>query len=154
VLSKLAFKALCFAALLLAGAACKYLLPVYGVPAYGSVPPREHPTVKLTDFSYTPASPVHIGDKLTLIAQTNMPVADAQVYAELPAAIPSPIQLMDDGREPDALAADGIWTGEETWTEEMGTADNSSIWVTLDFQGNYNSQMLTTSITVLPEEGE
>jgi hypothetical protein len=152
VLSKLVFRALCFAALLLAGVACKYLLPVYGVPFYGSVPPREHPTVKLTDFGYTPASPIHIGDKLTLIAQTNTPVADAQVFAELPAAIPAPTQLLDDGQPPDQAAGDGIWTAEKTWTADMGPVNDGYVSVVLGFFGNYASQTLTESLTVLPEE--
>lgn len=152
MLSKLITKALCFAALLLAGAACKYLLPVYGVPLYGSVPPREHPTVKLTDFSYTPASPIRIGDTLKLTARTNLPAADAQVFAQLPGNSGGPVELKDDGQAPDVAANDGIWTAEKTWGDELGTADNASIWVMLDFHGLYDDQMLARTITVLEEE--
>jgi hypothetical protein len=139
--------------MLLAFAGCGHVSPgMYDEPDYGILPPPSHPTVILTDFSYTPASPIHINDTLTLTAKTNLPVADAQVRVHFPDTLEGPLELTDDGRPPDALAGDGIWTGEQTWTAEMGTADESSIWVTLDFDGYYNSQMLTDSVTVLPEE--
>jgi hypothetical protein len=141
--------------MLLAFASCGPLGTSFGGQLdYGVAIPPEHPTVRLTDFSYTPASPIHINDTLTLTAKTNLPIADAQVLVHFPDTVEGPIELTDDGRAPDARAGDGIWMGEKTWTEEMGTADNGSIWVTLDFHGYYDSQMLTKSLTVLPAEGK
>jgi len=141
--------------MLLAFAGCGHVSPgMYDDLDYGILPPPSHPTVVLTDFSYTPASPIRIGDTLTLTAKTNLPIADAQVLVHFPDTLEGPLELTDDGRPPDALAGDGIWTGEQTWTEEMGTTDNGSVWVMLDFHGYYQSQMLTRSMTVLPEEGE
>ncbi|MBN2081611.1 hypothetical protein JW859_05305 [bacterium] len=125
------------------------------VADYGVFPPRTHPTVEFTSFSYTPASPIHIGDTLTVTATTNQAVTNANMHAVLPAQENSSLVLNDDGQPPDVQAGDGIWTGERTWTASMGTSDNGSLVVMLEFANyEYDSQLLYGTITVLPEESE
>lgn len=152
-MTKLVLRTLCFLGVLLASMACKTGLPAfYAVPAYGVPPPPEHPTVRLTDFSYTPASPIHIGDSLTLTARTNIPIAEAGVVVELPASVVTEVRPADDGKPPDTAAGDGIWTAETTWTAEMGPVDQGAIYAVLIFDDYYANQTLTEPITVLPEE--
>lgn len=125
---------------------------LHGQPDYGVPSPPSHPTVVLKDFSYTPASPILVGDTLKLTAKTNRPVADAEMYAHLPALTDKAIEMKDDGQAPDAVANDGVWTAEKTWTAEMGTADNGIVFLILGFHGEYDSQTLQRNLTVLPEE--
>ena len=47
--------------------------PPVGMAVYGPPPVQHDPTVEVTDFSYQPASPAHVGDTLRFTATTNAP---------------------------------------------------------------------------------
>jgi len=125
----------------------------FNVPAYGVPPPKEHPTVKLVDFTYEPASPILAGDKLTFTAQTNEPVQRASIYID---TLPAPYLdfiLADDGRPPDETESDGTWTAELEWDEELGPVEDLEIRAILDFYAAHLSQTMSAPpLTVLPED--
>lgn len=111
-------------------------------PMYGMEIPPEHPTVVLTDFSYTPASPIRVGDTLTLTVTTSEPVEQALVSVRLPSLTDRYVELADDGQPPDETAGDGIWTAERLWTEEMGNPTRGAIEAELFFLTYYRQQQL------------
>lgn len=119
---------------------------------YGVPPPPSHPTVKLTDFTYTPASPIHVGDTLTLTAVTTLPLAGGSMSAYLPTTVNSSVHLMDDGQPPDLLAGDGIWAGERVWTEDMGTPTDRSVQLIFSTPGYFDQATSGPKLTVLPAE--
>jgi hypothetical protein len=121
---------------------------------YGVPPPPSHPTVELTDFTYTPASPIHIGDTLTLTAVTTLPLADGSMRASLPTTINRNVALNDDGWPPDQTAGDGIWTGEQMWMEDMGTPSDGVIHLVLSTPGYFDQAKFGPRLTVLPAEEE
>jgi len=131
------------------GTEASYIYDMYGMP-----PPSEHPTVRLTDFSYTPASPIYIGDTLVLTAVTNEPTTTASMHAYLPATVTKYVELQDDGQPPDETAGDGTWTAELVWTEELGAVEDKNVQAELSFNGRYNSQHIWQPLTVLTEEEE
>ena len=138
----------------LIGIACNSPFPFgYGEAAYGAPVPPSHPTVVLTDFSYTPASPIRIGDTLTFTARTNVPTTQAEVFANLPTEVSSSVTLRDDGKFPDETAGDGIWMAQTGWTAEMGPVEDGWIYMILGFEGDYANQTLTELLTVLEAEG-
>ena len=121
--------------------------------AYGVPPPPDHPTIVLTDFSYTPATPIRVGDTLTLTAVTNQPVSDALVLAYFAVPTGGGIELKDDGQPPDAAAGDGIWTAEQAWTAEMGPVEAGAVEASLLFSADYMWQTRSAPpLTVLEEE--
>lgn len=142
--------ALAFVAVL---AGCKSIEPPRAM--YGIIPSPEHPTVRLVDFNYTPASPIRVGDTLALTAKTNLPISDAAMHAYLPAAVNPGVELRDDGQPPDLMAGDGIWSAERVWTAEMGEVESGPVWALLEFSEPYRGQELSApSLTVLPAEEE
>ena len=90
---------------------------LYGpLPAYGVFPPPDDSPVYITDFSYTPASPILAGDRLTFSLKLNKPVnaGTAAVYiADGSAEVH--VTLFDDGEGPDGAAGDGTYTGSVVW---------------------------------------
>lgn len=121
---------------------------------YGVPPPPSHPTVELTDFSYSPSAPIHAGDTLTLMATTNLPVANASVRAEV---LPEGgwLPLKDDGQSPDSTAQDGIWTALYTLPATMQPTMDAYFFAVLDFDDFYWQQTRTTAkFEVLPAEEE
>lgn len=139
---------LCLAALF---AGCKggqvSITDDYGVP-----PPPSHPTVVLTDFTYTPAGSVRVGDTLKLLATTNLPVADASMRVHV-SPVGEKVILNDDGEPPDEAALDGTWTAQYTWPQEEGPAADAYFRASLRFNEYYMWQSLTTPrFEVLPAE--
>ena len=126
-----------------------YLTPDYGMPM-----PPQHPTVVLTDFSYSPVSPIRVGDTLTVKAITSEPIMRAAILVHLPAKVDGDLELRDDGQPPDETAQDSTWTAEIIWTEEMGVVQDGVTWAMLAFQDFYDSQMLMGSLTVLSSEDD
>ena len=124
-------------------------------PMYGMEIPPVHPTVVLTDFSYSPASPIRVGDTLRLEVTTSEPIEHVLVVVQLPSLTDGYVQLQDYGQPPDEVAWDGIWTAELLWTEEMGNPTRGHIEAELHFLGNYTPQFLEgPDLTVLPTEEE
>lgn len=92
---------------------------VYGSP----IPPQPHdPTVELVDFSYTPQSPIHLGDTLTFTATLNHHASGCILKAYAREQGLTLAYLNDNGISPDTTANDGIYTGMFTWEQEMDTA--------------------------------
>lgn len=121
---------------------------------YGPPPPQSHPTVVLTDFSYSPSVPIHAGDTLTLTATTNLPVTGAGMKAEV---LPGGgwVPLRDDGQSPDSTAQDGIWTALYTLPATMQPTMDAFFFAVLDFDDFYWQQTRTTAkFEVLPAEEE
>jgi len=127
-----------------------YNIGAYGIPT----PPLPHdPTVRIEGFSYTPASPVHLNDTLTLQAHLNKPTEAGymQVVVKKPSLAVS--YLNDAGYEADAVAGDGVFTGELAWTAELGTGKGLPVWVELRWDDGAEGQQLDgPPLTVLPEE--
>ena len=92
---------------------------------YGIDLPLHDPTVQLTDFSYTPASPVQPGDTLVFTVNTSNPLyrIDSSVEVRIGsnehpvAGVAGGVltqRCRDDGIAPDAAAHDGVNTGQIT----------------------------------------
>jgi hypothetical protein len=105
------------------------IYPMYGpVPAYGMSPPVHDSTVQITDFSYTPASPVHAGEQITFTLTLNKPTSAGGVYVAL-GPEPGTVKqgLTDDGYAPDALAGDGVYTGIGVWQPSLPLVENTPV---------------------------
>jgi len=134
--------------------------PAYGVsyPMYGMEPtpgPPHDSTVVLEDFSYTPASPIHVGDSLRFTATANHTTDTGYVVAivdegqyDYHAA-----EMRDDGQAPDDVAGDGVWRGELAWLPEFGTCSKALVTVYLHwYDYTEGLSLLAPKLTVLPEE--
>lgn len=113
---------------LLAGCPAPLFYGMYGPqPAYGVTPPPHDPTVAIADFSYSPASPIHIGDTLTFTATLThaAPGNVLQVVAgEQPVNF---VLLRDDGWAPDTHANDGVYRGTLLWKASFGPVTSLSL---------------------------
>ena len=89
---------------------------------YGVQTPPHDPTVELIDFSYTPASPIHVGDTLTFSAKLNHHSEAADLVVRLGEPPVEMAALRDDGSPPDLKANDGVYAGKLVWTPELGPA--------------------------------
>lgn len=119
---------------------------------YGVPPPQSHPTVVMTDFSYSPSAPVRAGDTLTLTATTNRPIADASISASARPAS-GKVVLRDDGQPPDAVASDGLWTAEYTWPADAEPTTEACFFIQLEFDEYYMWQTLySEKFEILPAE--
>lgn len=137
--------------------------PMYGVyamygpePAYGIPTPPHDPTVQITDFSYTPASPIRVGDELLLVVELNKPTGAGYVYAaigNLPSATPT---LRDDGLPPDTQPDDGRYACSMLWGPGLPLLDAAPVTAHLAwFDGAPDLTRDAPPLTVLPaEEGQ
>lgn len=93
------------------------------VPAYGvqMVP------LEIKFYTYTPSSPVHVGDTLTFTAQLE-PAQYLQANVAAGNTVEPfhewlHVQLHDDGVAPDTVAGDNVFTGSGRWLAEYGTGE-------------------------------
>jgi len=133
-------------------------------PMYGPAPTEYDPSVDLADFAYTPEAPIHVGDKLTFMASLNKPIDPLAIsvvaeigseYAPLAGAGAVSIVewLNDQGYDGDAIAGDGIWTAELTWSPEYGTQLDVPVSGHLQWaNGLADAPVLAPPLTVLPVE--
>jgi hypothetical protein len=135
----------------LAGAGCMAgLTACYGPP---SLPPPHDPTVVLLDFSYTPASPVRVGDTLTLHATLNHTTHAGWMSAVFKNFKFVSVDLLDDGLPPDDLADDGVYSGRITWGPELGNGKGLRVFAELQWFDDYEGQTRDAPpLTVLPAE--
>jgi hypothetical protein len=137
---------------------------IYLTPDYGLPPPKHDPTVEITDFTYTPASPIHINDKQTFTATLNR--ADQTGYPSLVVEIGSeaepvvgyagPIisfRLSDGGRSHDEETGDGIYSWGYWWLNPRSPQQDIPVTVHLEWADGYHSEPVAAeSLTVLPAE--
>lgn len=98
-----------------------------GQADYGVQAPPHDPTVELIDFSYTPASPIHVGDTLTFTATLNHHSVSSDLVVRLGEPPVDMVPLNDTGYPPDVTANDGVYTGNLIWTPELGPASGMLI---------------------------
>lgn len=125
---------------------------MYGV----YLPPWPHdPTVTLDSFSYTPASPAHVGDELVFRATLNKPANGVYLRAAIGQPERELCSMNDYGIPPDVTAGDGAYAGWVTWVAEAGTGEDLPVWVELEWDDGAPGQTLSgPPLTVLPEEEE
>ena len=125
---------------------------MYGV----YLPPWPHdPTVTLDSFSYSPVSPIHVGDDLIFRAVLNKPAVGATLVASVDQPSPAACYLNDQGSPPDEHANDGVYSGQANWVSERGPAANLPVWVELSWMDGAPGQTLDgPPLTVLPAEEE
>lgn len=160
------------AALLRALSAIAYsLLAVLGgcsppviTPMYGPAPTEYDPSVELADFTYDPASPMQVGDKLRFTASLNKPIDPSaiSVVAEIGSesvplegagAVSIVEWLNDQGYDGDEVAGDGIWTAELTWLADYGTQLDVPVSGHLQWANGFaTAPMFAAPLTVLPAE--
>jgi hypothetical protein len=103
-------------------------VPVGGEALYGPPSAPGDPTVAITDFSYTPAGPIYLGDKVRFTARLNkQPPRDqinwlvlrlggaAFAMANPSAVYPDYLYLNDSGLDGDTAANDLIFSKEMEW---------------------------------------
>ena len=113
---------------LLAGCPAPLAIGVYGPqPAYGVTPPPHDPTVQITDFSYTPSSPIHRGDTLTFTAKLSRPAPGNALEVVLGDPARNFAALRDDGLAPDDHANDGVYRGTAVWKYSFGLAQDEPV---------------------------
>jgi hypothetical protein len=146
-LVRLVFRGFLFLTALLAG--CNK--PV-GQCDYGIVMPAMPPTIVLTDLTYQPPGPIRVGDNLTLLATTSQPDSGARVSVHA-WPVDEEIVLQDDGKPPDSLALDGIWTAPYTWPLDAEPTGNAYFRAHLELDDTYRPQSTSTPyFEVLPTE--
>jgi len=84
-------------------------------PTYGVVPPPDESAVRVTDFSFYPASPIRRGDELTFTLELSRPANAGRVHVTIGERDQVRLYLDDDGSYPDGTAADGIFAGSIVW---------------------------------------
>jgi hypothetical protein len=120
--------------------------------AYGMPIPHD-PTVVLQDFSYTPASPIRVGDTLRLTATLNHTTYAGWLEAVFKHHKLAAVQLRDDGTAPDEVDGDGVYTGELTWSAELGDGKDLPVWVELNWDDGFAGQRQEAApLTILPTE--
>jgi hypothetical protein len=120
--------------------------------AYGAPSPHDS-TVVLQDFSYTPASPIHVGDTLRLTARLNHSTYAGNLQAVFKHHKLAAVQLRDDGYGPDETASDGEYTGELEWGAQLGSGIDLPVWVELNWEDGWEGQRLSApDLTILPGE--
>jgi len=128
-----------------------------GQPVYGPMPvPLPHePDVTITDFSYAPASPIHVGDTVTFTTTLNRHTDTGHVGVTVKRLIVAATYCNDIGDEADAVAGDGVYTGQITWEATMGTGSGLPVFATLRWDDGAPGQTLAgPPLTVLPAEEE
>jgi hypothetical protein len=142
----------CASSALLAGCSFAWMFPeTFNIGAYGMASQPHDPTVSIESFSYTPASPIHRGDKLVLQATLNKPTEAGYVRAVVKKPELAVGFLNDWGRPPDAVAGDGVFTGELVWKFELGAGSSLPVWAELQWSDGAPSLKLDgPPLTVLP----
>lgn len=134
------------------------------VQPYSVPPPPIDSTVKIEGFTYTPASPIKVGDRLTFTASFNRPVLPEA--GELKILIGSKDQPLvgyapngmlvtanDEERDGDLVYFDGIWTSELIWLEVMGAQQDLPVSAHLEWSNGFVSEeVFAAPLTVLPAE--
>lgn len=110
---------------------------------YGMPVPEHDPSVTLVDFTYTPAGPVRIGDKLLLIAHSNKPFNAGYIEALIGSSRQPFAALNDSGHAPDQTAADGVWTGAVQWQELFPQGQDLPVCVELRWYDGTPGQILS-----------
>lgn len=90
----------------------------YGEACYGVPTPPHDPKVALLDFTYTPASPIQAGAKLSFTAHSNKAFNSGELVVRVGAEQAPVAWLRDDGIAPDPTAHDGEWRGEAEWRSD------------------------------------
>jgi hypothetical protein len=139
---------------LLSGCGCAVAVTAcYGVP---SLPPPHDPTVVLQDFSYSPASPIHVGDTIQLTATLNHHTSAGLLQAVFKHHKLAVANLNDRGEAPDTLPEDGVYCGQLEWTAELGDGKDLRVYAELLWFDDYDSLLRDAApLTILPtEEGQ
>jgi len=128
----------------------------YGSPVPPDPPPPHDPSVVLLDFSYTPASPIHMGDALHLTATLNKPTAAGIVFVDIGDPWRITLFLNDYGASGDAVAGDGVCSAYYEWDAWGGTGSDLPVVAELSWLDHTPGQTLDgPPLTVLPaEEGQ
>lgn len=125
---------------------------MYGV----YLPPQPHdPTVTLDSLSYTPASPIRIGDTLQLTATASHATVAGYVVVIVDKGHHDTfaVALRDDGQAPDDVAADGVWRGAAPWPAQFGTCSKALLTAYLRwYDGADGGSLRAPNLTVLPAE--
>jgi hypothetical protein len=121
------------------------------VSCNGKIIPQ-HPSIRLTSSSITPAGTIHVGQKIHAIARTNIPTSAAQPVITQECKPELQQLLYDDGTHGDKVAHDGEWALDYTWTEADGTGPGSKLFVILTFPSMYDIQVgASVKLNVQPE---
>lgn len=108
--------------------------PAYGGQAlYGPPPiPLPHePDVTITDFSYTPASPIHLGETLTFSATLSRHTDAGWISAVVKKPELASAYCNDLGLAADAAPGDGIYTGTLDWEPPLSTGTSLPVYAEL-----------------------
>jgi hypothetical protein len=134
----------------LSGCGCAVVVTAcYGTPG----PPQPHdPTVLLQDFSYTPASPIHVGETLIMQATLNKPMYTGWMQAVVKKPELAAAYLNDRGEAPDVTAGDGVYTGELEWTAALGTGVGLPVYAEQWADDTAGQRRDGPALTVLPQE--
>jgi hypothetical protein len=129
--------------------------PLYGpVAMYGPPPVPHEPDVKITDFSYTPASPIRSGDTLTFRATLSRHTDAGWISVAVRKPELIRIGCNDAGFPPDETAGDGVYTGALLWDGALGTGEGLGVYAELRWNDGAPGQILGgPPLTILPEEG-
>lgn len=135
----------------LAGVGCMAgVTACYGAPY---VPLPHDPTVTIDHFTYTPASPIHVGDTLTLTATLNHPTNAGWLQATVKKPSLAQGVLYDNGIAPDSAPGDGIFTGTLEWSPPLDDGVGLPVWVELLWDDGYPGlQLGGPPLTILPPE--
>ena len=135
---------------LLAGCPIPGIYGLYGPqPAYGVTPPPHDPTVQITDFSYSPSSPIRLGDTLTFTAQLSHPAQGSSLEVVLGDPAVNFAPLRDDGRAPDDIANDGVYRGTALWKPSFGLAQDKPVKVQMTwYDGAPGGELAGPPLTV------
>lgn len=122
---------------------------------YGMPPPDHERDVTITDFSYSPASPIHVGDTLTFRATLTRPTAAGFVCAVV--SIPEAVRVRcnDEGLPPDEVAGDSVYSGALVWDSALGTGSEQLVYAEIKwYDGTWWPPRSAAPLTVLPAEVE
>jgi hypothetical protein len=137
---------------LLAGCWGGGIKALYGPePLYGIQPPPHDPSLTIQDFSYTPASPVAQGSQLEFSAKTSKPTDAAYMTVSVGDPRIDFFPLQDNGVAPDAVADDGIWTGQ--WTLPQNQTGTLPVIVRLEWLDGYRLERQGPDLLINDGEG-
>jgi hypothetical protein len=148
----------------LAGCSGHRYIETYSIVDYGGPPPKHDPTVEITDFTYTPASPIHINDKQTFTATLNNsmrrdePSIVVEIGSELQpvegyAGPVISLRLSDGGRSREEETGDGIYSWGYWWLSPRSPQQDIPVTVHLEWADGYHSDpVYAEPLTVLPAE--
>ena len=131
-------------------------------PLYGPAPVEHDPSVEITDFSYTPASSIQLGESLTFSGKTNQQINQWDcAFIVTVGSQQSPVSGWTSGIAEYAIepaseqgrstGRDDQWTGDLVWYPEYGLGQDLPVSAHLEWSDGYQTEpVMTAPLTVLP----